>query len=448
MTDTTAVQHKLGPILLAPGVKPREALFYIIVSSVLSCLGGFMAIIQPYVFTEQLHIVANEQGRLTGNLSAIQQAAVLIFVTLFGALSDRFGRRLFLILAVVGMTASILAYPLATAVVHLYLLRFLFGMASTCNTAGGPPMRMDLTDNNSRGRFLSFSLVSHAIFTTILISYLGTRMPDWLEQHGATAADAGRYTFWLVGVLGLIGLMLAFFGLRRDRPKHIERMPIGQQFVRVGRSMREVLDYAGVNKRFRIILLASAVLRADGAVLGTFLALWVINAGRAEGLETTQALKAFGTLAVIMSATDLIFGVIAGFITDRVNRMKMLIWAVAATAVAFSTTIFVDSVTGTTIIVVVILINLAEAFQISASQALIGEETPPHLRGSAYGMFAWIGTVSVIVISLVCGQLFDKVGYKAPFLLMAGLGLVFVVLALAMLGGRIPKHEPVIQAGE
>lgn len=441
MSDTRSVQRKLGTILLAPGITPRQAMAYIVVSSVLTCLSGFMAIIQPYVFTEQLHILTSEQGRLTGNLSAVQQGALLVFVSLFGALSDRFGRRLFMVLAVVGMTLAILAYPLATAVIHLYLLRFLFGTASTCHTAGSPPMRMDLLDNGSRGRFLALVLVSHAVFN-FLISYGVTRLPAWLQQQGVTAADAGRSTFVLAGVLGLIGLVVALLGLPRDRPKDIERISTSEQVLRVGRSMREVIAYARINKRFGIVLLASAVLRADVAVIGTFIALWVVSAGRGEGLETAQALKAFGTLAMIMSATDLIFGVVAGFVADRVNRMKMLIWAVAATAVAFSTTTFVHSVTGLTIIGVVILINLAEAFQVAASQALIGEETPPHLRGSAYGMFALIGTVSVMGISLLAGQLFDKVGYKAPFLLMAGLGAAFVVISLILLGGRIPKHEP------
>jgi MFS family permease len=404
-----------------------------LVASLLYCLTQFMAIIQPYVFTELLHIPAGEQGRLAGNLAATQQIAVLIFVTLFGALADRFGRRLFLILAIVGMTLSMLAYPLATVVIQLYVIRFIFGMASTCNTAGGPTMRMDLTDNNSRGRFLSLMLVAQALATTLIVSYLGTRLPSWLVNRGVPAGDAGRYTFWLVGGLGAMVLAAALIGLRRDRPKTVARLSVGSQFAAVGRSMREVLAYAKVNPRFRALLIASAVLRADGAVITSFMSLWVVSAGREEGLTTPEAMRAFTTIAVVMSITDLVFGIVAGFVSDRVNRMKMLIWSVGMTAVAFSTTLFVDRVTGMAIVVVAILINLAEAFQISASQALIGEETPAHMRGSAYGMFAWIGTISVVIISFVCGYLFDKLGYKSPFLLMGLLGAAFVLITLAML---------------
>ncbi len=71
--------------------------------------------------------------------------------------------------------------------------------------------------------------------------------------------------------------------------------------------------------------------------------------------------------------------------------------------------------------------------QLSASQSLIGEVTPPHLRGAAYGMFAWIGMISVVIISFVCGYLFDKLGYKTPFLLMAGLSFCYVAFAVTVL---------------
>lgn len=443
---TGAALHRIGPIRLSPGVTVPAALRYFGVASILACLGSFMAVIQPYVFTEQLHIPAAVQGRLAGNLAGVQQMAGLIFIVLLGALTDRLGRKVFLVTAMVGMTAAILLYPLATAVLPLFLFRFLFGFGSACNTAGGPPMRLGLTDNRSRGRFLSLSLVFQAAFALVFVSFLGTRMPAWLVSRGAAPVWAGRYTIWLVGILGLFGILLAVFGLRRDRPA---ASPRGGDLVRsalghvrgTGRNLFDVLRYARRNPRFGLLLFASAVVRADSLVLTSFLALWMVNAGRGEGLTTAAAMKGFGGVAVLLSVTDVVFGAAAGFLTDRVDRMRMLISAVALTAVAFALTVTVPSVRGPTIFFVIAFINLGEALQLSASQALIGEETPDELRGSAYGVFAWTGMISVVVISFVCGYLFDLFGYKTPFYLMSGLSFGFLLFAVPILLRRRAQNQ-------
>lgn len=429
-------QLKFLNILLAPGIKRSEAFGYLFISTVLGCMQAFMAIIQPYVFTEQLNIPMGEQGRLVGMLASTQQAAVLIFVVIFGALSDRFGRRIFLLAAMAGMTAAMLFYPAATLVVHLFVIRFLFGMASTCNTAGAPAMRFDITDNNSRGRILSLTLVLHHVANTILVSWMGTRLPEYLAgTHGLTNVQAGRYTFFVIGFIGLVGLVVGYIFLRRDGQKKADKVPLKTTIAAAGNAMREVLAYAKINPRFRLVLMASAVMRVEITVLTSFLALWVINAGRAQGLTSPEALKNYGTVAIIVTTADMVFSFLAGFLADRVNRLKMLMISIGGVAIAFSMVLLVTDVTGWLLIFVVVLINLAEACQSTSSQALIGQETPAHLRGSSYGMIAWIGTVSVIFITLICGFLVDwsSLGYRAPFLLMSGLAVFFLIMAFFFL---------------
>lgn len=430
-------QEKFAGILLAPGIKRSEAFGYLFISTVLGCMQAFMAIIQPYVFTEQLGIPVGEQGRLVGNLAATQQAAVLIFVVIFGALSDRFGRRIFLLMAISGMTIAMLAYPAATLVIHLFVIRFFFGMASTCNTAGAPAMRFDITDNNSRGKILSMTLILHHIANTVLVSWMGTRLPEYLAtSHGLSAKQAGHYTFFVIAGIGAVGFLGAYLFLRRDgQKKTAEKVPLSTTVKGAARAMREVFAYARTNPRFRLVLMASMVLRAEVTILMSFLSLWVINAGRAQGLTSPEALKNYGTVAIIVTVADTVFSFIAGFVADRVDRLRMLLWSIAGVALSFAMVLFVNDVTGWLLIAVVVLINLAEACQSTSSQALIGQETPAHLRGSSYGMIAWIGTVSVIGISLLCGYLVDwsSLGYRAPFLLMSGLAVTFLILAFLFL---------------
>lgn len=425
-------QVKFGPILLAPGVKRSECAAYLYASTMLGVLQGFMSIIQPYVFTEQLGIPTSQQGSLVGNLAATQQAAVLIFVILFGALADRFGRRVFVLAAIGGMTTAMLVYPMAAFVIHLFVIRFFFGMASACNTAGAPAMRFDLTDNNSRGKILGLTMILHHIANVALVNWMGTRLPEYLATtQGLSAREAGYYTFLVIGLIGSVSMVVGYIFLRRDKPKSTERVDMMGIFKDSAKGLREVLAHAKVNPRFRLVLMASAVMRVEVTVITSFLALWVINAGRDQGLTSPEALRNYGTVAMFVAAADMCFTVLASWVADHVNRLKMLFISIGAVAIAMSMVLLVDDVTSWTLIAIVIIINLAESCQSVSSQALIGQETPAHLRGSSYGMIAWFGTVSVIIITLVCGYLVDltPLGYRAPFLFMSVLASLFLVMA-------------------
>jgi hypothetical protein len=53
-------------------------------------------------------------------------------------------------------------------------------------------------------------------------------------------------------------------------------------------------------------------------------------------------------------------------------------------------------------------------------------------------MFAWLGTVSVVIITFISGQLFDSAGYTAPFLMIATISMGTLIIALLTLkSGRI-----------
>jgi MFS family permease len=94
-------------------------------------------------------------------------------------------------------------------------------------------------------------------------------------------------------------------------------------------------------------------------------------------------------------------------------------------------------------IAVVVLVGLAEGAQSISSQSLIAQEAPAHLRGSSMGVFAFLGTASLMIVNLVGGKLFDKAGYASPMIMESVLHFAVLVAALILLrAGRPTERIP------
>ena len=420
-------QVKLGPIKLAPGVTRLNAIFYLFAHAMLLCLLSFIGMVQPYLLTEILHVDRAEQGTITGSLVSVQVITSLVLVLPFGAFADRFGRKIFMISAASFMTVALFLYPLVGALIYLYLLRFVFGLGAVSFTASAQALRMDLPDNDSRGRFnVAISLVAVGV-SALFVGFLGARMPGWLIERGLSAAEAGRYTFWLAAALGATALVAILIGFRQDRPPAGEKQSLAEHCHYVLRSLREVFAYARINPRYRLRLLVAPILQCDSMILASFLSLWIITAGHDQGLSSAQAMLIVGTLAWVMNAGDLSSSIIAGFIADKVDRLKMLVFCIALSALAFSAPVWVTDVTGYLLVAVVLCMALAEGASTTTASALVGEVTPAHLRGITASFASWIGKISSMLVALISGLLFDRIGYAAPFLLLSGMGVAWLL---------------------
>jgi MFS family permease len=431
-----ASQARIGPIHLAPGIPVREVLIFLLVTGIAVVLSSFQSLMQPYVFKEMLHIPANRQGLLSGQLMTVQQIVVLLCVGFAGALADKFGRKVMLAIALVGYSLCAALYPFASTIAGLFLIRILFGLVSTGHTAGGPTKFFDYPDNGSRGKFMALVMVFYAVLNVIFIGGLGSHLPGWLRSSGMSVAAAGARALWFAAAVGLITAVITRVFMMRDKPAP---KPVGiaappKQSMRAG--FREVIAYSKVNKGFGMLLVTSFVIRTDTAVISSFMALWVTTAGAHQGVSTIQAVKIAGTLASIISAMSFVAPPILGFVLDRFSRQTVYVCAVGAVGLAFACAPLVHSVTGPAIYGLAFAIGLAESAQIISQQAFFGQEAPAHLRGTAYGLLALFGTLSVIVTSLIAGYVFDTMGPTAPFVVAGALHLGTALVAVAILFHR------------
>ncbi|HWA23946.1 MAG TPA: MFS transporter [Caulobacterales bacterium] len=435
MQQDTLRPKRLGPILLSLGVHRWHVGVFMLVNTITACLIGIVVVVQPYLLTDVLHIPMTEQGRVTGLLNMAQYGAVALFIAPAGALSDVIGRKPVLIMAIIGFIITLLVLPLVAAVAALFAVRFFLGASSTGHIAGSRTMIVDFPANEDRGKFISLMLVVQSIVSATLVGWLLPHTPAFLVEHGFDHVTALRYSLWGLAALGMVALAIAVPFLRAP-PRPAGDAVRKPGFKALIASFREVLVFSRRDPTFGLVLLISFVIRADFFVTQSFMSVWVMSASKLQGIDTPHALKTVGLVSITLTLSAAASPLLLGFLADRVNRVTMLIGSLIYASLAFASTLLVRDVNGIMIIVVFAGIGVAEMAQTVASESVFGERAPPSLRGSAMGLYVFMGTLSVIVVSYLAGILFDKLGFTAPFLFLAALNLVFAAAAIVMIKMR------------
>jgi MFS family permease len=194
-----------------------------------------------------------------------------------------------------------------------------------------------------------------------------------------------------------------------------------------------VIAHGRKNARFGLVMIMGLVIRSDYMVMLSFVSLWVVNSASSIGIPTVEALKTAGMLMLTFKIATASSQLIFGFVADRVNRSVMLIASLAMTGISLSSAIFITDVFGIWMYLLVAFIGATESALIVCGQAILGEEAPVDLRGSALGIFYFSGTLGVVVMSVVAGFLFDRIGYAAPFVLIGLLNLSFAAMGFVLI---------------
>jgi MFS family permease len=413
-----------------PGVTRAQVMLFIFVVASAFCVVLFMPMMQALVFSDILKLPKAEHGRLAGQLVTTQQIAVLLFIGLTGSLADRLGRRRVLLTAIVGYALVLVVYPLAGSVGMLFLLQFIFGMLSTGHITGTSTMIADYPDNASRGKFVAAMMLVQAAVSAVVVGWVGARLPSWLVDSGAATAQAGRYAFWIVACLAAFAAAVALVWLRNPPRASTASAPAAAAGPSEGlrtfwRNARRVVAYGRANPRFGLVMTMGIVIRSDYFVMLSFVSLWVIRASTSQGISSVDALKRAGLLVLTLQMTTAVAPLIFGFVSDRVERSRLLIAALVLTGFALVATCLIRDVNGLAMFLVVGAIGFTESALVVCGQTMLGEESPVDLRGSSLGLFYFAGTLGVIVMSSVAGLMFDKIGYAAPFVMVGALNLAF-----------------------
>ena len=436
MSDSRIEKKYLG-IQLSEGVNSWHMSTFYLTCIACILLATFINAFQPFLFSEIMHIPKTEQGVVSGKLNFWGEMAIIFSVGIWGALSDKIGRRTIIVIGFLLVAAALYLYPQAKSVNELIIYRIIYGLGIAAGTCMIVTLLADYAKDINRGKAAGFQGVCNGIGAVVALFVL-LRLPAIFQEQGMTAVDAGHKTYVIVAVLAVVVGLLSIRGLKAHKPAvNVHKQAIATMMLDGIKAARE----PGIALAYG----AAFVSRANLTIVGAFMTLWLSNYGTEEaGMSAADALKKAGIIVAIAQSVALFGAPFFGILTDKINRVSALLIALFITFVGYCSTYLVNDPFGGGMIVVVVIIGLSEIGAIITSGVLISQQTPQEKRGAVIGIFNLCGAIGILVSSVVGGYLYDHWDHSGPFVFVGFCGLVVFVWGLMVRHKIIPLNEQVI----
>ena len=209
-------------------------IFLILLSLFVVMLGyGILLPTLPY-YTERLALKDNLDTDLInfhiGLLTSIYPLFQLIFVVVWGKLSDRYGRKPIILIGLIGFVIMQLLTGLATSLTMLYIARIFGGIFTSSVIPVSNAYLSDITSEKRRTKIMAWSGVaisSGVIFGPVLGSFLSQTNLHFKYSFWILHLDRFSVPFILVALLGFTVLVILIKSFRNTKP--VSRFVSGKQ---------------------------------------------------------------------------------------------------------------------------------------------------------------------------------------------------------------------------
>lgn len=365
-----------------------------------------MGIIWPImpVYAVQLGAAGIELGFI---IAAFNLARSL-FNPLVGRLSDRLGRKPFMLAGLAGYAVLSLAYIHADSVAGLIAVRFVHGLAAVCVAPVAMAVVAEIAPPHRLGRYMG--TLSMALMLGVGAGpMLGGVIQDWLGMNAA---------FMTMGALALLtAIGILVFVPRLGRTALPSGVPASSIFQVLGRSP---------------ILLAVFVIRffsaaGQGAVY-TFLPLY----GASIGISSAQ-------VGVLLGVNVLLIALLqrpGGSLADRTRPLLLMVGGIALSGLAVAGMPLVPNFSGA--LVMNIVMGVANGIAVPAALVLAGREGRVVGMGSVMSLFDAALSLGFIVSPILLGLVLDILGIQAVFYVGGG---IISVGTLLVVGRLLPPRS-------
>jgi DHA1 family multidrug resistance protein-like MFS transporter len=356
-------------------------------TQVFSIMGfGFGVPFIPF-YIQELGVTSPEQIKLfTGIISTAPAITMAVMAPVWGILSDRFGRKMMIIRAMLASALIIGGMAFATNVWHLVFLRAAQGLFTGTVTAANAFVASDTPQER-----MSYALGMMSSSTFIGFS-LGPVM------GGIFAEMLGyRFSFLAGSAIMTLGLLLVVFLVREDKSKIKHNLS------------KQVKN--GYRKIFTPLVLGLLMIllfhRVTRSVFSPYLPLFV-----QEMLgQTTGAAKITGYANGLVGFATAIAGLTISRLGDRVNKLNFIF---VLLSLAFGMAIVVNFTTTLSQFVIAYALMFffmggVEPIVVSAT----AQNTPQEYRGALFGFQGLVGSLGWMVSPMMGAVISLNYGIKA-----------------------------------
>jgi DHA1 family inner membrane transport protein len=363
------------------------------------------------LIAHDLGIEAGSAGELLGPAYALAAGLSAFFI---GPISDKFGRRRFLLYASVLFGISLFATALIQSIHLLASVRLFTGLAagtfSTCSIA----YVADYFPYARRG--VAMSVVQAGYFAALVA---GVPIASLLAS-----SQSWRASFTLFGAISIIAFVAVLSLLPDDRDRLTETA-LGARVGRRFDNIRIVFE-----SRERIASIGAAFFVSCGFVGFIFyLGSWLT---RSLGLTTQQV----GLFFIVVGVASLLGAFAAGPIADKFGKRGISI----ISSLILSAMLLLIPVLewGVLLFAAFLSASLAFAFRQGPLQALATELVPGNARGALVALRNTASQIGIAISTAACGRLYDQYGYWAVGVLS---GVVTLAGAFCIILMKEPRNN-------
>jgi len=392
---------------------------------ILLVLLGWIAIGFPRMLISPLLPTIENEFKVSHAVAALLMSSYLLPYAIVqlptGSLSDRFGNRPFMILAMLGTSVGSLLMSFTASFNQAIIVRVLSGTLSGLWFTTSSKMIIQNTHNTRQGRALGIAY-SGASIANIFIYFL----------VGASSTDVmgWRPYFAMGSIPGFICLVLIYFIAKNLKDESVRKTD-----KEVTISLTMFLKYLKGRPLASALIfnfLASLANWSLGAFTPTYLVL------------DRKLLVAEASSVMIVQAASAVFNsLIGGYVTDHFGFKVPVI--VSVTVMCLVSLLIPVSPLGIQMWILLILWGLMGGWSFVAFNLYILNTVPEKLRGTFLGTFNQVGFISATIGPPVFGFVIDFAGFQSFFTLSLVLFFVSIVPVIFIKNDRHSAKEQTIR---
>jgi MFS family permease len=353
--------------------------------------------------------VIGSSAMTVGVIEGIAEATALITRIFSGALSDWLGKRK--VVAVAGYGLAALTKPLfavAGGAGLIFTARCLDRFGKGLRGAPRDALIADISPADARGAAYGLRQALDS-----LGACLGPLAALLLMM---TLAGDFRRVFWIAVIPAVIAVSILILGVKEPA-----------SFTEGGRRPMSFKEIGRLSPSYWHVVLFGSIFNL-ARYSEAFLLL------RAESVGMVSSF--IPAMLMLMNAVYFLAVYPVGRLSDRIGRNGLVASGLAVLFMANLILAFADSVSH--VAAGVVLWGLHMGMTQGLLTAMVADEAPAHLRGTAFGIFNLAGGIALLTASVVAGWLWDRHG--APITFFTGAGIALTALVAYLFLGRHKKR--------